>query len=247
MVLSRKVRRENRSLRWRTWVITQWTRYMLRTAGRGPFMSKARVVGDKNIPARGGVIVVFWHPTIRDPHNIFKVFPRNLAFMAAEFLFRGPKGRLLKMLGHIEVRRGTIEAAEAREEAIRIVRDGGAVALAPESGCTPEGELVGPFKTGAARIALATGAPVHLALPFGTTTRRYDGLRGLISKPPVTIVFTEQILPISEFAYEGAEDETVVEAYTAYLHVVTRVLAAEGAERLTGRYAAGQSLVRVGV
>jgi 1-acyl-sn-glycerol-3-phosphate acyltransferase len=242
MVLSRKVRRENRSLRWRTWAITQWIRYMFRVLAVGPIMSRASAIGAANIPTKGGVIVIFWHPTVRDPHNIFKVFPRNLAFMAGEFLFKGLRGWLLKRAGHIVVKRGTADAALARDEAVRVVEAGGALALAPEGGCTPKGMIVGPFKTGPARIALATGAPVHMALPFGTSSRRRPGLRGLVSKPPVTIVFTESLRPVWTFSSAG-DDEAVIRTYTEYLHTTMLDLVTEGVERLAERNASGQPLV----
>ena len=121
--------------------------------------------GAEHLPATGGVIVVTNHVSHIDPiafaHFIFDNgrLPR---FLAKEVLFRVFfVGRVLKGAKQIPVYRESADASRAFSAAVAAVRDGECVAFYPEATLTRDPDLwpmVG--KTGAARVALETGAPV---------------------------------------------------------------------------------------
>ena len=122
-----------------------------RFAARGaiiPFLkmvSRQKVTGLENIPREGGFIAVANHLTDLD----------SLTAMRA----------LLRAGGQIPVQRGTQNAATALKAASEVLADGGAIMIFPE-GTLSRDPLKWPMvaKTGAARLAMTSGAPV---LPMG--------------------------------------------------------------------------------
>jgi 1-acyl-sn-glycerol-3-phosphate acyltransferase len=121
--------------------------------------------GMENIPASGGVILAFNHVSHFDPftaaHYVYDS-GRWPQFLAKESVFRLPvAGKILRWCRQIPVHRGTIDAAKALDSAITAVNEGGCVVIYPEGTTTREPDLW-PMKgkTGVARLALATGAPV---------------------------------------------------------------------------------------
>lgn len=138
--------------------------------------------GQKEIPQSGGVIVAANHLSMSDPLTIshyLYVSGRWPTFMAKEGVFRIPVvGTAAKLLGQIPVHRGGTDVGIALREAEKaIVEDEAAVIVYPEGTCTRDPDLW-PMaaKTGVARLALTTKAPVipvahwgeqHI-LPYGT-------------------------------------------------------------------------------
>jgi 1-acyl-sn-glycerol-3-phosphate acyltransferase len=125
--------------------------------------------GRENVPREGGVIVVANHVTYFDPisigHFLVKA-GRTPRFLAKASVFKAPVlGKLIRSAGQIPVYRESREAALAFREAVQAVQRGETIIVYPEGTMTKDPQLwpmVG--KTGAARIALRTGAPV---LPIG--------------------------------------------------------------------------------
>lgn len=121
------------------------------------------------IPASGGVVLVVNHISNVDPLAVgqFVAFSgRWPRFLAKESIFRVPVvGRIVRACGQIPVHRGTAAAKDALAEAITAVEDGRAVVIYAEGTITLDPDLW-PMRgrTGAARIALSTGAPV---VPLG--------------------------------------------------------------------------------
>ena len=133
--------------------------------------------GTEHIPD-GGAVVVANHISHFDPlsfaHFLYDTgrLPR---FLGKAGLFSVPVvGTILRGAGQIPVYRESDDAAKACSAAVEAVRRGELVAIYPEATLTRDPDLW-PMagKTGAARIALATGAPVipvaqwgpHLVLP----------------------------------------------------------------------------------
>lgn len=121
--------------------------------------------GTEHLRREGGYIVVANHVTEIDPltvaYPVYKAgtIPR---FLAKESLFRVPAlGWLLRETAQIPVFRGSMDANRSLEAARAVVDAGGAVIIYPEGTLTRDPELW-PMqgRTGAARLALATGAPV---------------------------------------------------------------------------------------
>jgi 1-acyl-sn-glycerol-3-phosphate acyltransferase len=133
-----------------------------------PFMSiftRHRWSGQENLPATGGVILVPNHVSHFDPlvvaHYVYGAgrWPR---FLGKASLWRVPLlGAFLRKVQQIPVERGSVEAVRSLEVLIEALKEGGAVIIYPEGTTTREPQLW-PMrgKTGAARLALVTGAPV---------------------------------------------------------------------------------------
>lgn len=128
--------------------------------------------GWEHIPAEGGVILAVNHVSHADPfttaHYVYDS-GRWPQFLGKESVFRIPvAGRILHWCKQIPVHRGTADAVKALDAAVDAVREGACVVIYPEGTTTKEPELW-PMrgKTGVARLALATGAPVIPVATWG--------------------------------------------------------------------------------
>ena len=125
------------------------------------FTKRDWIDGEK-IPATGGCVVVVNHISHLDPMTLGLFLydhGRLVRYLAKEALWRTP---VLKHIaadaGQIPVARMTEGAASAFDAAVQAVRDGECVGIYPEGTITrdPDGWPM-RGKSGAARIALATG------------------------------------------------------------------------------------------
>ena len=164
--------------------------------------TRRRWLGREHVPATGGVILCFNHVSYLDPpvvaHFVYDL-PRIPRFLAKESLFRLPLiGRVVRGAGQIPVHRGTAGASESLREARHALERGDAVIIYPEGTVTRDRGLW-PMtgKTGAARLALETGAPIIPVAQWGAQ-RLYDGRTrkvrlcprtpvGLVAGPPVDL------------------------------------------------------------
>ena len=125
--------------------------------------------GGENIPATGGCIVVFNHISHADPltaaHFVYD-HGRIPRYLAKSGLFKNKAlGFFLRGAGQIPVERLSRNAKGAYDAAVAAVREGECVVVYPEGTLSRDPDLW-PMtgKSGAARIALETGAPV---IPVG--------------------------------------------------------------------------------
>jgi 1-acyl-sn-glycerol-3-phosphate acyltransferase len=123
--------------------------------------------GGEKIPADGGAIIALNHVSHVDPltaaHLVWD-YGRESRYLAKAGLFKNAQfGRFLRAAGQIPVDRGA--GADAFKEAVAAVNAGEIVVVYVEGSITkdPDGWPMVP-KSGAARIALETGAPV---IPVG--------------------------------------------------------------------------------
>lgn len=121
--------------------------------------------GQQNIPREGGVIIAANHLSWSDPlalaHFIYKAgrFP---VYLAKDAVFKSKVlGHILRKTGQIPVYRERADAGLALRDADKGLRAGECLIFYPEGTCTRDPRLW-PMtgKTGAARVALATGSPV---------------------------------------------------------------------------------------
>lgn len=128
-------------------------------------IASLKIEGQQNLPRSGGYIMVANHTTEVDPITVAYapfidgVLPR---FLAKDSLFRAPVlGLLMRKMAHIPVIRGSVDARKSLVTARSVVEAGGAVVIFPEGTTTYDPDKW-PMqaRTGAARLALATGAPV---------------------------------------------------------------------------------------
>jgi len=117
------------------------------------------------LPRAGGVVVVANHISNVDPLALGQYLAfsgRWPRFLAKESLFRAPiVGSVVRACGQIPVQRNSAAAKDALAAAVAAVGRGEAVVVYPEGTITGDPGLW-PMRgrTGAARIALQTGAPV---------------------------------------------------------------------------------------
>lgn len=134
--------------------------------------TKRRWTGGENIPASGGCVIAANHISHLDPftcaHFVYS-WGRVVRFLAKAELFDLPVlGRIIKGAKQIPVYRLSTDAALSFDAAVEAVRRGECVVVYPEGTITREPDLW-PMrgKTGAARIALSSGAPVIPVAQWG--------------------------------------------------------------------------------
>ncbi|AYG04449.1 lysophospholipid acyltransferase family protein [Gryllotalpicola protaetiae] len=127
---------------------------------------RPRVIGRHNVPKRGPVIIASNHLSFIDSVAIPMVSPRRVRFLAKSSYFDGTGARggfqrlFFSSVGAIPVVRGAGSAAQAAlDQSRRIIESGEAFALYPEGTRSLDGRLY-KGRTGAAWLALTTGAPV---------------------------------------------------------------------------------------
>jgi 1-acyl-sn-glycerol-3-phosphate acyltransferase len=137
--------------------------------------------GQENIVRAGGMIVAANHLSYADVLALALFCDkagRYPTFLAKSSLFKIPVlGRIIGKLGQLPVYRGQTDAALVLRDAEQGLRDGACVVFYPEGTVTRDPESWPMFsKTGVARLALATGAPVvpvghwgaQYVLPYGS-------------------------------------------------------------------------------
>jgi 1-acyl-sn-glycerol-3-phosphate acyltransferase len=189
-----------------------WTRLtisVLRIAQR--LVTTYEFRGTEHVPRSGGVIIAANHLTIVDPPIVgrFAVdgVGRAPRFLAKSELFSIPVvGRVLRGAGQIPVYRRSANAALALRDGAAAIREGGLVVVYPEGTTTrdPEGwPMVG--RTGVARLALETGAPVVPVAHYGAQLI----LGNLRKRPPKLFPRTRVTFlagpPVDLSAYVGKE------------------------------------------
>ena len=137
-------------------------------------MGRPRIEGAENVPSSGPIIVAGNHLTVVDSFFLVLVMRRRVKFVAKSEYFSGHglKGRLISWFytsaGQVPVDRSGSGAGEpALNAARKILAEGGIWAIYPEGTRSPDGRLY-KGKTGMARVALESGAPVVPVVMFGT-------------------------------------------------------------------------------
>lgn len=124
------------------------------------------ITGAEHLPRRGPAILasnhVSWTETVFMPAQL----PRVVHFLAKSDLMSGRSlrgravGALLRGIHLVPTDRGGGTASSgAVRAALSVLRDGGVLGIYPEGTRSPDGRLY-RGKTGAARIAIASGAPL---------------------------------------------------------------------------------------
>lgn len=132
-------------------------------------LSRRTWIGAEKIPESGACIVVFNHLSYLDPlmtGDLLWSRGRLPRYLAKSTLFTTPLvGPMLRSAGQIPVARLSADAVDAYTAALKALADGELLAIYPEGSLTrdPDGWPM-RGKSGAARIALASGAPV---IPVG--------------------------------------------------------------------------------
>jgi 1-acyl-sn-glycerol-3-phosphate acyltransferase len=194
-------------------------------------LTRRRWRGGQHIPAHGGVIVCPNHVSYADPltfAHFVHDHGRLPRFLAKASLFTVPGLRaLLEGTGQIPVLRESDGASQALAAAIDAVRAGRCVAVYPEATITRDPGLW-PMagKTGAARIALATGAPVIPVAQWGPQEilAPYAKRPHLLPRHTVHVVAGPPV-DLSEFAGREQTTEVLAQATEKIMVAITEMLA----------------------
>jgi 1-acyl-sn-glycerol-3-phosphate acyltransferase len=151
---------------------------------------RLRVDGLEHLPASGGFVVAANHTSNFDPWPLgLAVYPRQLHFMAKAELYNPVSKAFFDRVGAFPVRRGARDA-ESFRTAVRLAREGGAVAMFPEGTRRSKGlrkrRRPEPHP-GAARIALAAGVSLVPAAITGADRLTRLGPLSVRLGPPVEL------------------------------------------------------------
>lgn len=128
------------------WLIMPFLRWRIR-----------HVIGLNQVPATGALIIVANHNSWIDPaliiSTLYPLLKRPICFIAASGKYRA--------LGGLPIDRSN--KAQVVDTAVALLNKGGAIGVFPEGNANSTGDLQ-HGRTGAARLALRSGAPV---LPIG--------------------------------------------------------------------------------
>ncbi len=170
------------------------------------------VRGIENVPAEGAAILASNHLAVIDSFVLPILLSRKIRFIGKNEYFtgRGIKGRLkagfFRGVGTIPVDRGGGKASEAAlRTGMGVLEEGALFGIYPEGTRSPDGRLY-RGKTGVARLALESGAPVIPVAMIGT--EKAQPLGRVMPKPVrVGVVVGE---PLDFSRYRGMEGDRFI-------------------------------------
>ena len=176
------------------------------------------VQGKEHLPAHGPAILASNHLSFSDSIFLPLVVPRRITFLAKSDYFtgRGFKGRLtaafFRGVGQVPIDRAGGSASRAALNAgLRILRSGELLGIYPEGTRSPDGRLY-RGRTGAARMALKSGAPLIPVAMIGTDKAQPTGQ--IIPSIHRIEVRIGAPLDLTPYAGRGSEDREVLREIT---------------------------------
>ncbi|MDO5494372.1 MAG: lysophospholipid acyltransferase family protein [bacterium] len=168
--------------------------------------------GEENVPDEGAAIMASNHLAVIDSFFLPLMLRRELAFMGKSEYFtgKGLKGKLtaafFRGVGTIPVDRSGGKASEAAlNTGLRRLGEGKLFGIYPEGTRSPDGRLY-RGKTGVARLALESGAPVIPVAMIGTNVAQPIG-RAIPRLHRIGVVVGE---PLDFSRYQGMENDRFV-------------------------------------
>jgi 1-acyl-sn-glycerol-3-phosphate acyltransferase len=135
---------------------------------------RPKVKGLRHVPASGPLIIASNHLSFSDSIFMPLVVPRKVTFLAKSEYFTspGPKGLLKKLtfiaLGQVPVdRSGGRRSEAALITGLKVLAEGKCLGIYPEGTRSPDGRLY-KGRTGIARLAIESGAPIIPVAMFNT-------------------------------------------------------------------------------
>ncbi len=190
-------------------------------------LTRTEYRGTENLPAHGPYIVLTNHMSAIDAPLILAAVPAPTTVFAAhthrhEFFV----GELMNALGAIWIRRGEADR-EALKAAVKLLKEGGVIGLAPEGTRSKTGALI-EGKIGAAYLATRAGVPLVPIVLTGTEVGLPAVLR--LSRPRITVTIGPPFrLPDSSPQVNRAQLQ-------AYTDLIMRTLAGMLPEKYRGVY-----------
>src|SRR3954469_10471627 len=187
--------------------------------------------GAENLPAEGGLIIAANHVSEIDPFAVGEFLldngrlPRFLA--KAELFRKAPVKWVLNGAEQIPVSRNSVDASLALEPAVEALHRGECVLIYPEGSATRDPDLW-PMKarTGVARLALLSGAPVIPVAQWGPQEiLRYKARRPKLLPRHTMHILVGPPVDLSEFAGKPLTVELLRTATDKVMHRVADQLA----------------------
>ena len=157
-------------------------------------LARVEVIGKKNVPRKGPLIVAANHFNNADPPVLGATMPRRLAFMAKNEMFQWPiLGLAARLGGAFPVRRSEADLGALRKATV-VLRNGEALAMFPQGTRAKDGKLH-KAHPGTALLALRSEAPVLpvaitgtekivlIRLPLDLVRRRRPRVRVVVGQP----------------------------------------------------------------
>ena len=170
------------------------------------------VRGQEHIPAEGPAILASNHLAVIDSFFLPLMMSRRVVFLGKQDYFtgRGLRGRFvagfMRGVGTIPVDRSGGKASEAAlNTGLKVLREGDLFGIYPEGTRSPDGRLY-RGKTGVARLALESGAPVIPVAMIGTNIAQPIGKR-IPKMHRIGIVIGQ---PMDFSRYRGMENDRFV-------------------------------------
>lgn len=148
--------------------------------------------GTENVPETGPVILAGNHPSYLDPVLVGLGIRRPIRFMAWDALFRVPLlGQLIRAGGAfpVDIRKGKGESAF--REALKVLNGGEPLGIFPE-GQRSEQAAMGELRTGVARLAIESGAPI-VPVTIGGASRAWPKWKFLPKSAHIIVRYQEPI------------------------------------------------------
>ena len=187
--------------------------------------------GQEHFPASGGMIVAANHLSYADVLALCLYVHkagRYPVFLAKESLFRiKVVGAVMRGTGQLPVYRGQADAALVLRDAEEGIRNGACVVVYPEGTVTRD-PMLWPMvsKTGVARLALATGAPVIPLASWGAQeVLPYGSFKPHVIPRRLVKISAGPPVDLSEFLGEPIDNRVMRSATDMIMAEVTQLLA----------------------
>ncbi len=176
---------------------------------------RRKVVGKANMPRHIACIVVANHVNLLDSPLIGISLGRKVYFMAKSDLFHSRIiGWLAEQFGAFPVARGRLNRRAGRT-AVDLLANGQALIIYPEGQRSRDGKL-GPAYTGAALLALKSGAPI---MPVGIIgTAQLKGKWWFLRRPRITFNIG-QSFTLSSADDKSSKEETARMTREIMMHI----------------------------
>lgn len=218
------------------------TYWWLKNVFVGPFLwlyNRPFARGMAKIPATGPVILASNHLAVMDSLYLPLLSKRQLTFLAKKEYFTTPgfAGGIQKWffssVGQVPIDRGDKHQQDAAlHTALKVLAKGDPLGMYPEGTRSPDGRLY-RGKTGMARIALASGAPVYPVAMIDTQKANHAG-SWMLRPHRVGVVVGDPVDP-ADFADAG---DAYARARALTDHVMEKLAELSGQEYVGGVYAA---------